>query len=377
GAKVADAKVTLVVSDQTGKQVASVQAPAGTDGIYRSEPVPIPHRTAPGEWSITATANRAGVGGSASAKFQVKNSVSEELLAKYGFWVDEPSLGYMETSVGRERGDAENGDLIWGGFYVQMHVLKESHLEVYWRTGDFQLDSSAQVRKFLLDDVGNVGFIPLREFGEFKPVHFKQWDAWKAQVRGRLSQYDNQIMVFYAPEVNKTYAISTMVVLPPEGIDAHAVLRDGFEVHPELHANAKAPEPLVRLLPTPRLVSPAMGTRYIGSANEIMLKWEPVKTLAQDEYYRVKIDYDYAETNTSRYYTTRETSFRLPVELFSVPNCEVFNWQVTLMRQTGVGEDGQPIGEPISYDSLHWYVEWMYPSTDDAPFQTHCQNPQT
>ncbi|HET6846426.1 MAG TPA: hypothetical protein VFH29_06295, partial [Anaerolineales bacterium] len=47
GAKVADAKVTLVVSDQTGKQVASVQAPAGTDGIYRSEPVPIPHRTAP------------------------------------------------------------------------------------------------------------------------------------------------------------------------------------------------------------------------------------------------------------------------------------------------------------------------------------------
>ena len=36
GAKVADASVTLDVSDAAGKQVASVQVPIGTDGIYRT-----------------------------------------------------------------------------------------------------------------------------------------------------------------------------------------------------------------------------------------------------------------------------------------------------------------------------------------------------
>ena len=222
-----------------------------------------------------------------------------------------------------------------------------------------------------------MGFIPLRELGEFRSVRFKQWNAWQAPARGRLSQYDIQYVVFYAPEVDKTYALSTMVVLPPAGIDAHGALRDGFEVHPEIRANGNADQPLLRLLPTPKLISPDLGTRYIGDVGPIIFKWEPLKQLAGDEYYRVKIDYDYAETNTSRYYATRETEFTLPPELHAIPNCGVFNWQVTLMRQTGVGEDGQPIGEPLSYDSLHWYVEWLYPSTDDAPFQTHCQNPQT
>lgn len=371
------AEVMVTISDPAGSEIGNVPAEVGADGVYRTQPLPIPHRAVAGSWRATARAEEAQTQGASTVIFQVLNSTSEELLHKYGFWVDDPSLGYIETTVGRERGDAQNGDLIWGGFYIQMHVLRESRLEVYWRKGDYHLDSSQQVRDFLLNEVGNLGFIPLRELGEFRPVGFKQWKAWQAPARGRLSQYDIQFMVFYAPEMDETYAISTMVVLPPAGVDAHAVLRDGFEVHPELHANGKASEPLRRLLPTPELVSPAMGTRYIGDQVPIMLAWKPIKDLAEGEYYRVKVDYDYAETNTSRYYATNGTEFRLPTDLFATPNCAVFNWQVTLMRQTGMDKDGQAVGEPLSYDSLHWYVEWMYPSTDDAPFQTHCQNPQT
>ena len=326
---------------------------------------------------MRAVATAARAQGNDTARFQVRNSTSEDLLNKYGFWVDNPSLGYIETTIGRERGDAQNGDLIWGGFYIQMHVLRESRLEVYWRQGDFDLDSPERVRTFLLDEVGNLGFIPLRELGEFRSVRFKQWDAWQAPARGQLSQYDIQYVVFYAPEVEKTYALSTMVVLPPAGTDAHGALRDGFEVHPEIRASGKADDPLLRLLPTPRLISPALGRRYVGAGNEIVLKWAPVKVLDQGEYYRLKIDFDYAETNSSRFYSTRETHFTLPKQLYSIPNCGVFNWQVTLMRQIGVGGDGQPVGEAISYDSLHWYMEWLYPTTDAAPFQTHCQNPQT
>jgi hypothetical protein len=377
GSPAAGAQIELTVRDATGGAVQITSTQAGADGLYRSEAMPIPHRSIPGTWTLTATASLPGAEGRDESHFEVKNSISEDLLQKYGFWVDDPSLGYMETSIGRERGDADNGDLFWSGFYIQMHVLKESHLEVYWRQGDFHLNSSEAVRDFLLDDVGDLGFIPLRELGEFKPVRFKNWEAWEGPARGRLSQYDTRFMVFYAPEVDKTYAISTMVVQPPEGIDAHSVLRDGFELHPELAAHGQAPDPLPRRLPTPRLLSPALGTRFMGAGSPIVLTWQPVKELAADEYYKVKIDFDYSETNTSLYYATRTTQFTLPAELYSIPNCGVFNWQVTLMRGAGIGKDGQPTGEALSYDSLHWYVEWLYPLTEKMPFTPHCQNPQT
>jgi len=183
-------------------------------------------------------------------------------------------------------------------------------------------------------------------------------------------------VVFYAPEVDKTYAISTMVVQPPEGIDAHSVLRDGFELHPELAAHGQAPDPLPHLLPTPRLLSPALGTRFMGAGSPIVLTWQPVKEPAADEYYKVKIDFDYSETNTSLYYATRTAQFTLPAELYSIPNCGVFNWQVTLMRQTGVDKAGQPTGVPIGYNSLYWYVQWLYPPGESAAFPVKCPNPQ-
>ena len=53
-----------------------------------------------------------------------------------------------------------------------------------------------------------------------------------------------------------------------------------------------------------------------------------------------------------------------------------FNWQVQLMRQTGVDKDGQPSGEPIGYKSLYWYVQWLYPPGEKASFQPRCPNPQ-
>jgi hypothetical protein len=307
----------------------------------------------------------------------VQNSRSEELLQKYGFWVEDPSLAGIQTDLGRELGDAEDGAIIWGGVKVQQHIFKESWLEVRWRRGDFRLQSSEQVQDFMLDELGNLGFTPLRQLGEFERVKFKEWDAWQGTVRGQYTRFDAQWMIFYAPEVDKTYAIGTTVVQPPTGIDPHETLRGGFEVHPELDARGGAPVPLPDMLPTPRQLSPALGTRYVGAGKPIVLTWAPVQELAADEYYRVKIDFDYKETNTSRYYATRDTEFTLPEELYATPNCGVFNWQVTLMRQAGVGEDGQPFGEPISYDSLRWYVEWLYPLDADAPFERFCPNPQT
>jgi hypothetical protein len=61
------------------------------------------------------------------------------------------------------------------------------------------------------------------------------------------------------------------------------------------------------------------------------------------------------------HFTTWETQLRLPEALYHSPNCRFFNWQVKLMRRTGVSGDGQPTAEPVSHPSLYWYIWWLHP----------------
>jgi hypothetical protein len=106
------------------------------------------------------------------------------------------------------------------------------------------------------------------------------------------------------------------------------------------------------------------------------LGWAPASFLAPDEYYQILVDYNYGESNPLVKFATRGTTITLPARLYSTPNCHVFNWQVTLMRKSGTTSDGQPIGEPVSYDSLYWYVWWDYPEGQTPPFGGGCPNAQ-
>jgi hypothetical protein len=264
----------------------------------------------------------------------------------------------------------------WGGTIPAQHVLQENWIELHWREGNYRLDSPAAVRQFLLKDVGDLGFTPVREIGPFHVTRFKQWDAWQATARGQLGVTQMEWMVFYAPEVNRTYALATTVVQPPVGIDPHAALRDSFAVMPEIHAAGVAPEPLMtKQWPGPELLDPPLGALFQGLDRPVVLRWKPLKELAPDEYYEISIDYNYKEANPQFKFTTRETQFTLPTVLYQIPNCGVFNWQVTLKRQTGTDDDGQPQGEAISYGSLYWYVRWIYPPGTE-PFTVQCPNQQ-
>lgn len=373
---VENAQVTLSVIDPDGTSLASIPATFGAGDVYRTEAWNIPHKEREGVWTLTVDARSETSRSSISMNFKVKNSLSETLLNKYGFWVDAPRLKGINPNLMKELGDAQNGAITWGGQLPSQHVLPENWLEVEWREGDFNLNTAQEVYEFLLGTLGNPGFYATRDFTSFTQTKFKNWDAWLVKARGPVKQYDEQWMIFYAPEVNKTYALGTTVALPPTGIDAHAVLRDGFEVHPEIQAKGIAPKPLPHLLHPPELISPEIGIRFMGTTQPITLVWKPVEPLAENEYYLVSIDYNYDEANTTVRYTTRETQFTLPVSLYETPNCGVFNWQVTLMRETGKNKDGQPIGEPVSYNSLYWYVEWHYPPGEEAPFKPFCPNAQ-
>ncbi len=371
---VEDAVVTVTFNDPAGQVVATIPATFGDGQVYRSDSWTVPHHMQEGLWKVEVEAETLEETGKKVSDIQVNYSDSEILYHKYGFWLDAPTLMGITPSIVGERGDTENGLIRWGGQIPSQHVLPENWVEVQWRKGNFNLDSPEAVRSFLLDEIGYLGFTPVREIGEFKRTQFKHWDAWEAPARGQLYYTVMEWTVFYAPEVDKTYALSTTVVNAPKGLDANEALLESFDIDPNIQVEGVAPEPLIALLPQPRLVSPELGAIFTGLEQPIVLQWEPVKELAADEYYQVTVDYDYEETNFLVKYSTRGTRFTLPEELYHLPNCSVFNWRITLMQQTGVDEDGNPVGQALSYDSLHWYVRWFYPLDEKAPFNPLCPN---
>ncbi|MEJ2600682.1 MAG: hypothetical protein P8Z00_20295 [Anaerolineales bacterium] len=371
------AQVSVTIKDPSGAAQGTIPLAVGKDGAFRSENWTVPHRNQAGSWQLVVEARTPTARGQTDGTFQVKASTSEELLAKYGFWLDAPTLRDIVPTIMGEEGDAQNGMVRWGGFIPAQHVLPENWIDVQWRSGDFHLDSPQAVRQFMFTQLGNLSMYPTRAIGPFEQVKFKHWDAWKVGGRGQYQQIHQEWMIFYAPEVDKTYSLGTLVILPPSGINPHAALRKSFEVYPDLHADGVAPEPLPHLLPIPQLITPTLGESFVGIQKPIVLKWEPLKDLAKDEYYRVQIQFNFGESTPLYTYATSQTQFTVPNKLYSTPNCRIFNWQVTLMRKTGEDQDGQPVGKPLSYSSLYWYFEWSYPPGQNPPFTIACPNAQT
>jgi hypothetical protein len=298
----------------------------------------------------------------------VTESTSEILLAEYGFWLAAPNLINAELQIGAQRGDARNGMIRWGGGVPGMHITAANYVEVHWRAGGRDLESVAAARRFLLEEIGNLGDV--RTIGAIRPMQFKHWDAWELECT-TYTWEETVWVVFYAPEVDRTYAIATILRLPPKTSDPHGELRESFAVCPDIEASGVAPAPLPRLLPGPELVSPPLAARFRGVEQPVVLKWKPVKRLEEDEYYRVSVDYTYREAWPVVHFTTRETQFLLPETLYHSPNCGFFNWRVRLMRQTGVTGYGQPTAEPLSHPSLYWYLWWLHPPGQEE-FPTLC-----
>lgn len=376
GNGVSNANVVLDIRDSGGKILASLPAVPYTEDSYRTAAWTVPHKTAEGMWHGEIEVRTVDSVGNGSGAFQVKGSTSDLLLAKYGFWLDAPAMKGIVPQLGAERGDARNGMIRWGGVIPGQHVLTENWIELHWRDGDFRLESAEAVRHFMLADLGDLGFTPVRDLGPFQPMQFKQWKGWRVGARGQVKEDQMEWVIFYAPEADKTYALATTVVLPPTGGDPHAALRDSFAVFPDIHASGVAPDPLPRLRQAPELSSPPLGTRVQGANQPIMLEWKASSPLANDEYYEVMVDYNYRESNPTLTFTTRAARITLPESLYHTPNCHVFNWQVRVMRQTGTDATGRPTGEPVTYNSLYWYVIWSYPPDQSEPFPMMCPNSQ-
>lgn len=365
------ARLIGVVFDPEGRQAGEIEAVGDEQGVYRTPAWIVPHRSLAGEWRLALSAEMPGARGAAPATFRVRPSTSEELLARYGFWIDAPSLRGIVPFLAGEFGDARNGRVLWGGVLPAGHILPAAWVEIQWRQGLRPLADEHDVLRFFEEDLGRYGFTAIRALGPITPTTFKDWPAWRVGGRGQFYFDQVEWIVFYAPEVDRTFALGTTVVLPPRGINAPAELLKSFEVFPEIPAAGVAPAPLPDLLPAPRLQGPGLGEAFVGEV-PIVLAWDWLRPLAEDEVFLVSVDYNYVEANRLVTYLTRQSRLSLPASLLREPNCQVFNWRVSVVR-----DDGSPAPrEAVSHESLYAYVLWSHASVQDRPFDLRCPNAQ-
>jgi len=115
--------------------------------------------------------------------------------------------------------------------------------------------------------------------------------------------------------------------------------------------------------PAPALTGPADGETFGGQA-QVVLSWQAVGELREDEYYVVELAYNhkgavwYDETPW-----LRETSWELSTHryLHDLSSDGVYRWSVRVMRRTGADAAGRPVGEPLSPSSEMRTLVWQAP----------------
>jgi len=111
----------------------------------------------------------------------------------------------------------------------------------------------------------------------------------------------------------------------------------------------------------PRLLQPANQTEIRGGGSRITLSWESAATLADEEWYSLSLRYlaDGAVHYGGTW--TKDTQWIVPAELYTkaAQNERVFQWDVTVMKQTGErpggGREGVPQSPSSETRTFLWY----------------------
>jgi hypothetical protein len=138
-----------------------------------------------------------------------------------------------------------------------------------------------------------------------------------------------------------------------------------------IEIGSPAPEtPTLTLTPPPpatptlafaalRLLGPEDGTVFVGEAEKIVLRWESVGVLAEDEWYSVSLRYLQGGQLQYSGHRMKENEWQLPAEFFFAqadPPDRAYQWDVTVIRvEMGPkGETGFDISPKSAYRTFYW-----------------------
>ena len=120
---------------------------------------------------------------------------------------------------------------------------------------------------------------------------------------------------------------------------------------PQYTPTPEAPRPaLVEGTPAPRagyasptLLYPPTGMTFTGAQTLVMLQWTSTGILEEEEYYRVELITPPGDKSASTYTYLRSTAWRVPEELFPIPEIanRTCSWRVAIVRRRG------PAANPI------------------------------
>jgi hypothetical protein len=110
----------------------------------------------------------------------------------------------------------------------------------------------------------------------------------------------------------------------------------------------------------PRLLAPDDGLDIRGGDAQISLTWEPVGALAEDEWYAVSVTFLAGGATQYSGSWTKDTYWTLPGTLYGRAGQteRSFQWEVTVMKQTGTKVDGGREGVAVSQSSVRRTFFW-------------------
>jgi hypothetical protein len=133
------------------------------------------------------------------------------------------------------------------------------------------------------------------------------------------------------------------------------------------------PEPGALIYPAPVLLDPPSGA-HVAWKSRVVLKWDSVGELAEDEYYSLQLDRppktqamqpygDYLYLKETEYLL--EGPFLAPFHPPAEHGDATVYWWVQVVRKTGEDKEGKPVGLDISAPSDKWILI-VEPKPDDA-----------
>jgi hypothetical protein len=201
-------------------------------------------------------------------------------------------------------------------------------------------------------------------------THYVPWD----RVRSTSEQVRLPPLAFLStptPEPSRTPTrrpsatpthIRTMTPVPPTVTPSPTVpIPTLTRIPPSRTPLPKAsPTSIVLSHAAPLLLSPNNQQQIKGGSNQIRLTWQPAVGLGADEWYALSIRY--LSDGVAHYdgTWTRDTTWLVPRDLFNRAGQleREFQWDVTIMRQTGTKADGGREGIPVSPTSATWTFLW-------------------
>jgi len=135
---------------------------------------------------------------------------------------------------------------------------------------------------------------------------------------------------------------------------------------PTMPPPTDTPQPAPTSTPTPRFTTPRLlwpddQMEFRGGGSQIELSWESAEALADDEWYGLSVRFLAGGIMQYSGTWTKETTWIVPRDLYTRAGQveRAFQWDVTIMKQTGSKPDGGREGVPLAPTSetrtFFWY----------------------